>query len=158
MGHNSNWGPKWTFVDWWQTVNVLKTYHRQWHRLWVGGINFKRLWPEWSILIFPLITNRSKWDKRTKWSVCKQVLNKPLLGLRSRTHWNQTFYPQWSCHYGRNVWMSVHLGQLDWGGEKKWSRHLVLWPRNHVYSALMWKDWSYYKSMGSEFRYGLGSC
>ena len=34
----------------------------------------------------------------------------------------------------------VYLGQVDWGGEKKWSYHLVFWPRNHVYSTLTWKD------------------
>ena len=52
------------------------------------------------------------------------------------------------------VW-GVNLGRLDRGGEKR-SRHLVLWSRNHEYSALTWKDWSYYQSMGSEFRYNFG--
>ena len=28
-----------------------------------------------------------------------------------------------------------------------------LWFKNHEYSTLMWKDWSYYQSMSSEFRY-----
>ena len=26
------------------------------------------------------------------------------------------------------------------GRRKDWSRHLVLWPRNHMYNALTWKD------------------
>ena len=49
VGYDSNQGPKWTFMDWWQTVNVLKAYHRQWHTLWVGGMNFERLRLEWSL-------------------------------------------------------------------------------------------------------------
>ena len=28
----------------------------------------------------------------------------------------------------------------EWTGVEKRSHHLVLWSRNHVYSALMWKD------------------
>ena len=112
MGHDSNWGPKWTFVDWRQTVNVLKAHHRQWHRLWVHGMNFEILWPEWSILIFPLITNQGKRDKRTKWSVCKQVLNKPLLRLRNRTHWNQTPYPQQNQHCRHNA--PFRWGSTPW--------------------------------------------
>ena len=44
---------------------------------------------------------------------------------------------------------------MDWGRETR-SHHLVLWSRNHEYSTPTWKDWSYYQSMGSKFRYGLG--
>ena len=34
----------------------------------------------------------------------------------------------------------VCLSQVDWGKENKWSHHPVLWPKNYVYSVLMWKD------------------
>ena len=38
-----------------------------------------------------------------------------------------------------------------------WSRHLVIWSRNHEHSILSRNDhWSYYQSMDSEFRYVLG--
>ena len=29
VGRDSNHGPKQTFVDWWQTINVLEAHHRQ---------------------------------------------------------------------------------------------------------------------------------
>jgi len=51
--------------------------------------------------------------------------------------------------------MGVCLGWVDQGGEIR-SRHHVLWFRNHEYNALMWKYWSYYQSMGSEFRFDFG--
>ena len=35
--------------------------------------------------------------------------------------------------------IGVRLGLVDWDREK-WSCHLVLWSRCHVYSALLWKD------------------
>ena len=59
-----------------------------------------------------------------------------------------------SC--GRNVWFREYT-LVEWTMEKKTrSRHLVLWSRNHKYSAFIWKDCSYYQTMGSKFRYGLG--
>ena len=42
------------------------------------------------------------------------------------------------------------------GQRKKMSCHLVLYFRNHKYSALMQKDQSYQQSMGSEFIYDFG--
>ena len=65
-------------------------------------MNFKRLWLEWSVLIFQLITNRGKETKEPSESVCKQILNTPLLRLRNKTHWNQTLYPYQSRHYRCN--------------------------------------------------------
>ena len=42
-------------------------------------------------------------------------------------------------------------------GITEWSRHLIIWSRNHEYSILSRKDlWSYYQSLGSNFRYVLG--
>ena len=42
-------------------------------------------------------------------------------------------------------------------GKIKWSRHLVIWFRNHEYNILLRKDlWSYYQILGLEFRYALG--
>ena len=49
------------------------------------------------------------------------------------------------------VWR-VRLDRVDRGGETR-SCHLVLWFKNHEYSTLTWKDWSYYQSISSEFRY-----
>ena len=104
----------WAIVDWWQTVNVLKTHYRQWHRLWVGGMNSRRIWPKWSVLTFPLITNRGERNKKTKWSVCKQIkqgwaqlikslFNYGLTTCRSKLH----LYPQWSRHCGCKVFRSL---------------------------------------------------
>ena len=59
--------------------------------------------------------------------------------------------------YGYNG--RVRLDQVDRGREKdKWSHHLILWSRNHVYSALTWKDLSFYQSTGLKSRYALGRC
>ena len=61
------------------------------------------------------------------------------------------------CLWATHGWpIGVPLSRIDWGRENTRSRHLVLWSRNHEYSALTWKDQSYYQSMGSKFRYGLG--
>ena len=49
--------------------------------------------------------------------------------------------------------MVVGARERDIGG----NRHLFLWSKNHEYSILLRKDlWSYYQSMGSEFRYAFG--
>ena len=58
------------------------------------------------------------------------------------------FYRKWEG--GSTPWPSGS------GGENICNCHLVLWPRNHVYGALTWKDWFYYHSKASEFRYGFG--
>ena len=43
----------------------------------------------------------------------------------------------------------------EWtGAEKQRSHHLILWSKNHEYSALTWKDRSYYQSMSLKFKYG----
>ena len=50
----------------------------------------------------------------------------------------------------------LKLSLVDTGGCLR-SCHLVIWFRNHEYSVLSRKDlWSYYQSMGLEFRYPLG--
>ena len=78
-------------------------------------MNFKRLWLEWSVLIFQLITNRGKETKEPSESVCKQILNTPLLRLRNKTHWNQTLYP-YQSRLSRMDW-GVRLSRMDWGRE-----------------------------------------
>ena len=84
-------------------------------------MNFKRLWPEYNVLIFPLITNRGKGTKEPSESVCKQILNKPLLRLRNKTYWNQTLYPQWSHHYGCSDFLlgNGSMPQLSGLGRRK---------------------------------------
>ena len=56
---------------------------------------------------------------------------------------------------GLNAWFGEYVS-AEWTGAKKRSRHLVLWFRNHVYSAIKWNNWSYYQRMDSEFRYDFG--
>ena len=135
MGHDSNLGPKWTIVDWWKTVNVLKPI--------IGNDTDCELMG-WTLedfgrngaSTFLLIINWGERDKRTKWSVCKQILNKPLLRLRSKTHWNQTFYPQWSRHCGHKrpraqIWRGVilTLGEYALAKSGLWQRNLESPPR-----------------------------
>ena len=146
-------------MDWWQTINVLKAYHRQWHKLWVGGMNSRKSWPEWS-LHFP--THRQPWqrDKRTKWKCMQTILNKSLSRLRNGTHWNQTLYPQQSRHCecsthdrSSSSW-NTPWPRVDHGKGCKWSRTKFR-SRNHKYSALRGMI-NLYQSTCSKFRYGDG--
>ena len=118
-------------------------------------MNFKRLWLEWSVLIFQLITNRGKETKEPSESVCKQILNTPLLRLRNKTHWNQTLYPYQSRHYRCNNFLlrKGSTPQPNGLGQRKDGVATLIRSRSHLHSALTWKVWSYYQSMGSEFRY-----
>ena len=129
MGHDSNLGPKWTIVDWWKTVNVLKPIMSWWDELWKILARMEPL-PSYSS------STGVKGTKRTKRSVCKQILNKPLLRLRRKTHWNQTLYPQWSRHCGhkRSRAQTLHgviltLGEYALAEGGLWWRNMESPPR-----------------------------
>ena len=51
----------------------------------------------------------------------------------------------------------VRLGLVDWDREK-WSCHLVLWSRCHVYSALFVKGLIFSRAHVYSLGMGLGKC
>ena len=76
-------------------------------------MNSRKLWPERSV---------GKETKEPSESVCKTILEKPLLRLGDGTHWSQALYPQRSRHYEHNV----EYTSTEWTGvEKKLSHHIV---------------------------------
>ena len=123
-----------------QTFNVLKAHYKWWHRLWVGGMNFEKFGPEWS-----LPSSHSS-DKENKWCLCKTRIKTIFIKVKDIGH--------------IGIKLSISSGIATMGireREIKWSRHVVIWSRNYEYNVLSRKDiCSYYRSLGSEFRYTLG--
>ena len=70
---------------------------------------------------------------------------------------SRTWYQEKPICYLRKVFSKNGILWVQGKGKLKWSRHLVIWSRNHEYSVLSRKVlWFYYQSLDSEFRYALG--
>ena len=70
--------------------------------------------------------------------------------------WHLNYY-HWLCSCGHNKEGEYALAEWT-GTEKRYGVTTWFRSRTHIYSALSWRLWSYYQSMGLEFRYSLGRC